>query len=91
MPPEFLQEGKYNTSGDVWQLGLIFYAVITLQYPFSGTDASGVLNSIYNTNCDTFLRDIMINYLGFRALIAQMLNIDLQQRITFQTIYEMLD
>ena len=43
MPPELLLEGKYNTDGDIWQLGLVFYQVLMYDLPFNDENAENLL------------------------------------------------
>ena len=35
-PPECLEDGAHTAQGDVWQLGVLFFTLLTLESPFAG-------------------------------------------------------
>ena len=44
--PEILKKENYSFEADIWSLGVTFYELITLNYPFEGNDDTEIEKNI---------------------------------------------
>ena len=78
--------GKVLKAADVWALGVVFYLIITCEFPFRGFDPSNDgIKQFYN-----FLRkgDLQKSQYNF---INGMLETDFKKRLTINDVYKILD
>ena len=78
MPPEFLRGGQYTEAGDVWQLGIVLFQMITLGFPYIGLNAKDILNNIVNFKFENAFKDISDDYKLFKQVIPKILCIGKQ-------------
>jgi serine/threonine protein kinase len=50
--PELLLKGGYNESIDVWGIGIIFFLLLTGEYPFNGSERKKIFSRIINKHID---------------------------------------
>jgi len=85
-PPEIVSKSnlKSNPKIDVWSLGIILYALLTKEYPFSGENDYITFMSILKDDLK-FPRSIPLSK-GVRHLIHKMLEKDPKMRFTMKDI-----
>ena len=50
LAPEIINKEKYSFKADIWSLGIIFFQLIYLEYPFKGKNEAQILASILEGN-----------------------------------------
>lgn len=50
--PEVLQLQRYNTSADIWALGITMYQIATGEHPFNTSDESEFREQVMNSRVD---------------------------------------
>lgn len=84
-PPELIEEGRYDYSGDVWQVGVLLFYMTTLVYPFTGETDLQVLEQINKNRILLLPRQIGNN---IRELISMMLVKELEDRVTVEQLIQ---
>ena len=59
---ECLDDGEYTKKGDIWQLGLLFCQIITLDFPLAGGNAKSVKRRINDMNFDELFEDLSLEF-----------------------------
>jgi serine/threonine protein kinase len=78
LAPEIVASGRYTQADDVWSLGIVLYAMATVQFPFATIDVVALSHEIgtkpieYPSNLSGELID----------LLSKMLCRDCEERIT---------
>lgn len=54
IPPELFSESKYTYSGDVWQVGVLLFYIVTFAYPFVGETEVEIQEKIASWNITPF-------------------------------------
>lgn len=49
MAPEVLEEKPYSFQADIWSLGVVFYQLLSGNYPYMGLNDMDILKKIKNT------------------------------------------
>ena len=84
--PEILSGNDFNSSCDLWSLGIILYTLYFRKNPYDGDSAEEVLDDI-NTKGQNHLNQIS-NDPQFEHLIRRLLTIDPKDRITWGDYFE---
>ena len=50
LAPEIINKEKYSFKADIWSLGVIFFQLIYLEYPFKGNNEAQILGNILEGN-----------------------------------------
>jgi serine/threonine protein kinase len=80
------QEIKFNTSGDIWSLGIITYKLLTRQFPFEGKIAAVIRDNIQTGKI--ILPANSLYSLEIIKFINNILKTDPQKRLTLDKIKE---
>ena len=80
------QEIKFNTSGDIWSLGIITYKLLTRQFPFEGKMAEAIRDCIQTGKI--ILPANSLYSLEILKFINNILKTDPQKRLTLEQIKE---
>ena len=46
MPLEFLEYEEYTIQGDIWLMGILFFQLLTFNYPFAGNNIKALIRII---------------------------------------------
>ena len=85
--PEILNNQKYSFEVDIWSLGVTFYQLITLNYPFEGDDNNEIEKNIKERKIKEIPRDCKIDK-SFIEIINQMMSLNPKERPTAKQILE---
>ncbi|XP_070508307.1 serine/threonine-protein kinase Nek5-like [Chironomus tepperi] len=86
MSPEVYLHRPYGKKCDIWALGLIFYEMAMMKYPFTQVDRARILNSVLTFTCpkvDWISRKYDPNY---QQVLEMMLQRDPEKRKDISTI-----
>ena len=73
LAPEIIENKEYSFKADIWSLGVTFYQLITLNYPFEGNTNEKIQNNILNNKKKEIPKDCPISK-KFISLINEMLS-----------------
>ena len=85
--PEILNNQKYSFEVDIWSLGVTFYQLITLNYPFEGDDNNEIEKNIKERKIKEIPKDCKIDK-SFIEIINQMMSLNPKERPTAAQILE---
>ena len=85
--PEILEKKEYSFEADIWSLGVTFYELITLNYPFEGNNDTEIEKNIVKGNIKETPKDCQIDE-KFIELIKEMLKTRTDERPTADNILE---
>jgi len=85
--PEILNNQKYSFEVDIWSLGVTFYQLITLNYPFEGDDNAEIEKNIKELKIKEIPADCKIDK-SFIEIIKQMISLNPKDRPTAEQILE---
>ena len=85
--PEILNNQKYSFEVDIWSLGVTFYQLITLNYPFEGEDNNEIEKNILERKIKEIPKDCKIDK-SFIEIINQMMSLNPKDRPTAEQILE---
>jgi len=88
MDPLILERNEYNDKCDIWSLGVIFYQILVGRPPYHPGKGAGIadLISLIQRQPVIFPSDIPLSE-SFKSLIKSMLVIDVNQRISFEDLF----
>ena len=66
-------EHAYAAKGDVWQLGILFFTMLTWELPFAGKNVKKLLVDIEGTDIEEELHEVSDDYKVFKEIIPKML------------------
>ena len=77
-PPEFFSDHIHDNKGDIWQLGLLFYELITFNELFKAKVQRQLLNQMAEVDMRfNWIPDI---FSPFKDIIKRMLTVDKDER-----------
>ena len=85
--PEILNNEPYSFEVDIWSLGVTFYQLITLNYPFEGDDNDEIEKNIKELKIKEIPADCKIDK-SFIEIIKQMMSLNPKDRPTAEQILE---
>ena len=85
--PEILNNQKYSFGVDIWSLGVTFYQLITLNYPFEGDSNDEIEKNIRERKIKEIPKDCIIDK-SFIELIYKMMSLNPKDRPTAEQILE---
>lgn len=86
MAPEVLQNKPYGINADIWSLGVVFYQMLTGNYPYKGTNRSDLLKNIKIQSKNQDFSHLRISPLA-KDFIQGCLTENPTERITWVDIY----
>ena len=86
LAPEVKEKEKYTCQADIWALGVTFYQLIILDYPFEGS-LEEIQTNIEKGNKKPIPKDCKIDK-KFIKIINEMMIVDPEKRITLEKILE---
>ena len=82
LAPEILEKKPYGTSSDIWSLGCLLYAMLTVALPFPIEKKSRASDVDYN-HLDLDYLNISVNC---KDLLSQLLTKDPERRLTIEQV-----
>jgi len=89
MDPLIFEQNNYNEKCDIWSLGVIFYQVLTGKIPFNPGKGANIPQFVAFLKSQPpliFPKDIPLSD-SFKSLIRTMLVFDVNQRISFEDLF----
>lgn len=89
MCPEMIQYQFYSSSCDSWSLGVLFYVLLTKQFPYSITKSEMQMYQMFKTGFKDKIQTINLNNIvneKMKQLIKQLLHYDRDERIKINKI-----
>ena len=87
LSPKILQKKEYSFKTDIWSLGVTFYELITLNYPFEGESDTEIEDNILKGNIKKIPDYCKVDN-RFIELIKEMLSIRPEERPSAEEILE---
>ena len=87
LAPEVKQNTNYTYEADIWALGVTFYQLIILDYPFEGSSLLEIQANIAEGKKKPIPKDCKIDA-KFIKIINEMMSVDPKERISLQKIFE---
>ena len=87
LAPEVKQNTNYTYEADIWALGVTFYQLIILDYPFEGSSLLEIQANIAEGKKKPIPKDCKIDE-KFIKIINEMMSVDPKKRISLQKIFE---
>ena len=87
LAPEVYKNSKYTYEADIWALGVTFYQLIILDYPFEGSSLEEIQKNIKTGNKKPVPKDCKIDEKFIKIINEMMLNSP-DKRITLPKILE---
>ena len=87
LAPEVKKNSNYTFEADIWALGVTFYQLIILDYPFEGNSIDKIQANIEAGNIKPIPKDCKIDS-KFIKIVKEMMCVNPQERITLQKILE---
>ena len=79
--PELIEKNEYTTKSDIWSLGVTFFHLITLEYPFKGKDKEEIYKNIVNGLKNNYNDEVLKKYSKeFLDLIEEMMSLEPKKR-----------
>ena len=85
--PEIINKQKYSFKADIWSLGVTFYQLITLNYPFEGADNTEIEENIMKRKIKEIPNDCHIDK-SFLDIINKMMSLKPDDRPKAKEILE---
>lgn len=87
LAPEIYNKKEYDSKADIWSLGVTFYQLITLSFPYEGKNVEEIQNNIINGKKKEIPKDCIVDP-QFINLINEMLSIKPDERPSADEILE---
>ena len=87
LAPEVKQNTNYSYEADIWALGVTFYQLIILDYPFEGSSLKEIQDNIANGKIKPIPKECKIDE-KFIKIIKEMMSVNPKERISLQKILE---
>ena len=87
LAPEVKKNRNYTYEADIWALGVTFYQLIILDYPFEGSSLLEIQANIAEGKKKPIPKDCKIDA-KFIKIINEMMSVDPKERISLQKIFE---
>ena len=87
LAPEVKQNINYSYEADIWALGVTFYQLIILDYPFEGSSIDEIQKNISKGKKKPIPKECKIDE-KFIKIINEMMSVDPKERISLQKIFE---
>ena len=84
--PEYLEDEVFDKNGDIWQLGLILFQMLTLEPLFSAKTESKLMKQIDNLGIEVEIQQIHDDFEVFKQLIQRMIVVEPEQRCTLDDV-----
>ena len=89
-PPEYFSDHAHNNESDVWQLGILFYEIITFNRLFSAQVQQLLMSQMAEVDIAFEIDQIPEAFALFKDIIKQMLGVDACSRCTLDCVIEQL-
>jgi len=87
LAPEVKKNSNYTYAADIWALGVTFYQLIILDYPFEGSSLDEIQANIEAGKKKPIPKDYKIDE-KFIKIINEMMSVDPKERISLENILE---
>ena len=87
LAPEVKQNINYSYEADIWALGVAFYQLIILDYPFEGSSLDEIQKNISKGKKKPIPKECKIDE-KFIKIINEMMSVNPKERISLQKIFE---
>jgi NIMA (never in mitosis gene a)-related kinase len=87
LAPEVKKNTNYTYEADIWALGVTFYQLIILDYPFEGSSLLEIQANIAEGKKKPIPKDCKIDA-KFIKIINEMMSVDPKERISLKKIFE---
>ena len=87
LAPEVKQKSNYSYEADIWALGVAFYQLIILDYPFEGSSLNEMQDNIAKGKIKPIPKECKIDE-KFIKIIKEMMSVNPKERISLQKIFE---